>query len=82
MRTGGGRALRRQSYELNENGRFQVEYADVLGIPFDFTAKPTIVKPQPPSNTVTVQARRPDRDACAIRFPRVAGYAWNSRKNA
>ena len=69
-----GRALRRQSYELNENGRFQVEYADVLGIPFDFTAKPTIVKPQPPSNTVTVQAVSPDRDACAIGFPRVAGY--------
>jgi len=37
-----GRALRRQSYELNEEGRFNVEYADVLGIPFDFTAKPVI----------------------------------------
>ena len=69
-----GRALRRQSYELNEAGRFDVEYADVLGIPFDFTAKPTIVKPQPPRNTVLVQAISPDRDACAIRFPRVAGY--------
>ena len=69
-----GRALRRQSYELNEAGRFDVEYADVLGIPFDFTAKPTIVKPQPPRNTVQVQAVSPDRDACAIRFPRVAGY--------
>ncbi|HTE41373.1 MAG TPA: DEAD/DEAH box helicase family protein, partial [Steroidobacteraceae bacterium] len=35
-----GRALRRQSYDLNEEGLFNVEYADVLGIPFDFTAKP------------------------------------------
>ena len=69
-----GRALRRQSYELNEAGRFNVEYADVLGIPFDFTAEPTIVKPQPPRNTVQVQAVSPDRDACAISFPRVAGY--------
>ena len=69
-----GRALRRQSYELNEDDRFNVEYADVLGIPFDFTAKPTIVKPQPPRNTVQVYAVSPDRDACAIRFPRVAGY--------
>ena len=69
-----GRALRRQSYELNDAGRFDVEYADVLGIPFDFTAKPTIVKPQPPRNTVQVQAVSPDRDSCAIRFPRVAGY--------
>src|SRR5574337_1709969 len=31
-----GRALRRQSYELNGEGLFEVEYADVLGIPFDF----------------------------------------------
>ena len=37
-----GRALRRQSYELNEDNKFNVEYADVLGIPFDFTAKPVI----------------------------------------
>ena len=29
-----GRALRRQSYELNEEGLFNVEYADVFGIPF------------------------------------------------
>ena len=43
-----GRALRRQSYELNEDGKFNVEYADVLGIPFDFTAKPVVVKPTPP----------------------------------
>ena len=31
-----GRALRRQSYDLNEEGLFNVEYADILGIPFDF----------------------------------------------
>ena len=35
-----GRSLRRQSYHLNEDGVFNVEYADVLGIPFDFTARP------------------------------------------
>ena len=35
-----GRALRRQSYDLNEEDVFDVEYADVLGIPFDFTARP------------------------------------------
>ena len=28
-----GRALRRQSYELNDQGLFNVEYADVFGIP-------------------------------------------------
>ena len=69
-----GRALRRQSYELNEDGLFNVEYADVLGIPFDFTAKPVIAPPQPPRETINVRAVRPDRDHLEIRFPRVQGY--------
>jgi len=69
-----GRALRRQSYDLNEEGLFNVEYADVLGVPFDFTAKPVVAPPQPPRETVQVKAVRPERDALEIRFPRVAGY--------
>ncbi len=69
-----GRALRRQSYELNAHGVFPVEYADVLGIPFDFTAEPVVGPPQGPGRTVQVMAVTPDRDACEIRFPRVAGY--------
>jgi type III restriction enzyme len=69
-----GRALRRQSYDLNEDNRFNVEYADVLGIPFDFTAKPVVAPPQPPRETIHVKAVRPERDALEIRFPRVAGY--------
>ena len=77
-----GRALRRQSYELNPEladeknpeGLFDVEYADILGIPFDFTAKPVISKPQPPRESVHVRAIRPERDKLEIRFPRVAGY--------
>ncbi len=69
-----GRALRRQSYDLNEEGLFNVEYADVFGIPFDFTAKPVIAPPQPPRETVQVKAVRPERDALEIRFPRVEGY--------
>ena len=73
-----GRALRRQSYDLNEDGPneglFSVEYADVLGIPFDFTAKPVVAPPQPPRETINVKAVRPDRDALEIRFPRVSGY--------
>ena len=73
-----GRALRRQSYDLNEDGPhkglFSVEYADVLGIPFDFTAKPVVAPPQPPRETIHVKAVRPDRDSLEIRFPRVGGY--------
>ena len=69
-----GRALRRQSYELNDEGLFDVEYADVFGVPFDFTAEPV---PAPRPNvkpTIAVRAISPDRDHAEIRFPRVEGY--------
>jgi type III restriction enzyme len=69
-----GRALRRHSYELNEEQLFDVEYADVLGIPFDFTAKPVIASPKPPRETVQVKAVLPEREHLEIRFPRVEGY--------
>lgn len=69
-----GRALRRQSYTLNAEDKFDVEYADVLGIPFDFAAKPVVVPPKPPVKTTRVHAISPDRDALEICFPRVDGY--------
>jgi type III restriction enzyme len=69
-----GRALRRQSYDLNDDGLFDVEYADILGIPFDFTAKPVIAPPQPPRETIHVRAVSPERDHLEIRFPHVQGY--------
>ncbi|MCF6364502.1 MAG: DEAD/DEAH box helicase family protein [Gammaproteobacteria bacterium] len=69
-----GRALRRQSYTLNDDGKFDVEYADVLGIPFDFNAKPVVAPPQRPRETIQVKAVRPERDHLEIRFPRVEGY--------
>ncbi|MFG0247695.1 MAG: restriction endonuclease, partial [Phycisphaeraceae bacterium JB051] len=50
------------------------EYADVLGINFDFNAKPVVAKPQTPRQTVHVKAVSPDRDHCVITFPRVTGY--------
>jgi type III restriction enzyme len=72
-----GRALRRQSYELitegEEAGHFPVEYADVLGIPFDFTAKSVPAPPQVPRNVETVKALK-ERAALEITFPRVQGY--------
>jgi type III restriction enzyme len=68
-----GRGLRRQSYDLNEEGLFEVEYADVLGIPFDFTAKPVVAPPKPPKATVRVHALK-ERAALEITFPRVEGY--------
>ncbi|WNO53165.1 BPTD_3080 family restriction endonuclease [Stakelama saccharophila] len=69
-----GRALRRQSYQLQDDGKFKVEYADVLGIPFDFTAQPVVSKPSKPDDMVRIHALSPERDMSEIRFPRVEGY--------
>lgn len=69
-----GRALRRQSYDLNDEGRFDVEYADVLGIPFDFATKPVNGGGGGRKETILVHAVSPERDKCEIRFPRVIGY--------
>ena len=69
-----GRALRRQSYDLNDEGLFDVEYADVFGVPFDFTAKPVVAPAPKPKVTYPVHAVRPDRDELEIEFPRVTGY--------
>ena len=69
-----GRALRRQSYDLNEDNIFNVEYADVLGIPFGLTARPVVAPPQTPRQTIQVKAVRPEGDHLEIRFPRGSGY--------
>jgi type III restriction enzyme len=69
-----GRGLRRQSYDLNEDGLFNVEYADILGIPFDFAARPVVAPPAKPRETVRVFAVSPERDALVMTFPRVEGY--------
>ena len=68
-----GRGLRRYSYELNSEGLFNVEYADIMGIPFDFTAKPQVAPIKPPKKTMRVAAVK-ERAALEIVFPRVSGY--------
>ena len=69
-----GRALRRQSYELNpKTGLFDPEYADVMGIPFDFAASPQKTKPTQPKPVTRVHAIA-DRAAQEIVFPRIGGY--------
>lgn len=68
-----GRALRRQSYALNDDNMFDVEYADILGIPFDFASKPVVAPPKPPKPSTRVHAVK-EREALAISFPRVVGY--------
>jgi type III restriction enzyme len=72
-----GRALRRQNYTLNTEKtptRFDVEYADILGIPFDFTSQAVPAPVKPPPQTIQVKAISPERDGQEIRFPQVSGY--------
>jgi type III restriction enzyme len=68
-----GRGLRRYSYDLNDDGLFSTEYADIMGIPFDFTAKPSVAKVKPPKKMTRVAALR-ERADLEIIFPRVVGY--------
>ena len=58
-----GRGLRRQSYELNATGLFDVEYADIMGIPFDFAAQPVVAKPNTPKPATHVHAMKERADA-------------------
>ena len=74
-----GRALRRLSYEPGEtrdpagHRLLDAEYADILGIPFDFATEPVKVEKKPPKPVTRVFAVK-ERAGLAIRFPRVAGY--------
>jgi type III restriction enzyme len=69
-----GRALRRQSYDLNEENLFDVEYADILGIPFDFTSQPVLAPPKKPKETVRVASEAKAGATGDLQFPRVIGY--------
>lgn len=69
-----GRGLRRLNYTTDDEGKFGVEYADILGIPFDFTAKSEGGEIKPPPPFTQVHAVRPDRDHLEITFPHVEGY--------
>ncbi|RCW87576.1 BPTD_3080 family restriction endonuclease [Phyllobacterium bourgognense] len=74
-----GRGLRRQAYEFGDqldpegNPLFGVEYADILGIPFDFATEPVAVNKPTPKPVTRVFAVR-ERERLSIRIPRVAGY--------
>ena len=73
-----GRGLRRVSYDLNENGLMDPEYANIFGIPFSFAMdKKDAVTTKPPKETKQVRAipeRLGENPQLEIRFPRVQGY--------
>lgn len=69
-----GRALRRRSYTVNDEGRFDPEYAEVYGVPFDFIPTDKVLpKPQPKADMLHVRALS-ERAHLRITFPRLDGY--------
>ena len=68
-----GRGLRRRSYALNDQGRFDAEYASVYGVPFSFISGEPGPEPKPPPPAQEVYSV-PGREHLRIRFPHVDGY--------
>jgi type III restriction enzyme len=74
-----GRALRRRSYEINGDGRFDEEVAKVFGVPFEivpFKATGATPKPKPPQRRIYAV---PEKKPFAITIPRVLGYSIGVR---
>ncbi len=72
-----GRGLRRMSYAVNNEGRFDPEYAEVYGVPFSFIpCSGSSPNPTPGPMPTRVRALE-DRIACEITFPRLLGYRYD-----
>ena len=72
-----GRALRRMSYAVNEDGYFAPEYAEVYGVPFSFIPCSGTTK-DPPIGPMPTRVRALEkRLACEITFPRLLGYRYD-----
>jgi type III restriction enzyme len=72
-----GRGLRRRSYTVNDEGRFDPEYAEVYGVPFSFIPSAGSSTEPPPPKTMTRVRALPERaETAEISFPRVAGYRY------
>lgn len=69
-----GRGLRRRSWALNDEGRFDAEYANIYGIPFAFIPTDGKVVDGKPQHPATWVASVEGRDGYRITFPKVAGY--------
>lgn len=68
-----GRGLRRRSYALDADGRFEPEYASIYGVPFLFIAGKPGPEPKPRPPALLVQSV-PGREHRRIEFPRLDGY--------
>jgi type III restriction enzyme len=71
-----GRGLRRMSYAVNEEGKFDAEYAEVYGVPFSFIPCSGSTASPKPGATPTRVRSLDERIACEIAFPRLVGYRY------
>ena len=72
-----GRGLRRMSYSVNDDGRFDPEYAEVYGVPFSFIpCSGAGGDPKPGPMPTRVRALE-ERIKCEITFPRLLGYRYD-----
>lgn len=69
-----GRGLRRRSYALNADGRFEPEYASVYGIPFQFIPSERPTTEPAPGLPATEVFTVVGRENLRIEFPRLEGY--------
>jgi type III restriction enzyme len=74
-----GRGLRRISYEPDENGMFEPEYAEIYGVPFSFIPTSRSTKSPGPSRKPTRVRALEERTYAEITFPRVIGYRYDIR---
>lgn len=71
-----GRALRRMSYAVNDEGLFSPEYAEVYGVPFSFIpCSGSSAEPKPGPVPTRVRALE-SRIECEMTFPRLVGYRY------
>jgi len=76
-----GRALRRMSYDFDEEGMLTPEYADIFGVPFEvIPVQGTASKVPPPSKVSALVQAVPERKHLALQFPRVEGYVVDVRE--
>lgn len=69
-----GRSLRRRSYAVNDEGRFEPEYANVYGIPFAFIPTDRPVAEVPPKSPAVEVCTVAGREHLRIAFPHLDGY--------
>lgn len=69
-----GRGLRRVSYEPNEQGKFNEEVAQILGVPFEVVPFKQRQGPQPKKPQRTHVHALPEKAEYEVTFPRVTGY--------